>query len=214
MRYQGLKQEAYDYIFDLLMSARFKQGDRIREDQIAEEMGVSRTPVREAVNQLVAEGFIVNIPRKGLFAAQISKEDIRKMIDVRIVLEVLAIESCCELITDEELKKLEDVYAEYCKKVETFDQVAVAQSDKEFHTCIVSFTRNKKLEQFIKDLLDSFTYAKVQINHMNNEGILRSKEDHRAILDTIQARDIQKARDLMETHLHRLKYMVDSEDET
>ncbi len=210
MRYQGLKQEAYDYIFELLMSNRFKHGDRIREDQIAQEMGVSRTPVREAVNQLVAEGFIVNIPRKGLFAAEVSKDDILKMIDVRTALEALAIEKCCELITDSEMEKLEEIGAAYCAKVDAFDPLEIALWDNAFHAYIVSISKNKKLQKYIKDLLDFFTYAKVQnIKNMKPDGATRSKAEHREILDVIRNRDAVKAKELLALHLQKLKYLND-----
>jgi len=210
MQHNGLKQEAYAYIYDLLLSNEIKPGDRIREDLIAQEIGMSRTPVREAVNRLIAEGFVHCVPRKGLFAAKVSVEDLLKMLDVRIALEALAVESCCRHITDAELKKLEGIYDAYSAKMMAGEIIEASSCDREFHICIASASKNMKLQQYIADLVDFYMYAKFQAVKMyTGKSMQRVMNNHKNILEAIRERNVRKAKKMIETDIGELKNLLD-----
>ncbi|MHB8064320.1 MAG: GntR family transcriptional regulator, partial [Ruminiclostridium sp.] len=89
-----LTDYAYSSILNMILSSEIKPGDRIREDLMAEKLGISRTPVREAVNQLVQNGFVVNIKRKGLYCVNINKSELLDLLDIRIALESISFNKC------------------------------------------------------------------------------------------------------------------------
>ncbi len=154
MKIAGLKEYIYHEMKKKLMSSKIKQGERIWEEEIANEFGVSRTPVREAINRLIAEGFIENRPRKGIFAAEISKEELTQMLDIRIVLEQLSVRTCCQLITDTEIKELNTIYKEFSIKLKNGEYGEASELDSRIHKYIVKVSDNKKLKEYIDDIQD------------------------------------------------------------
>lgn len=107
MKHPSLKETAYKLIKEKLLNLEFAPGSRLREDHLAEKISMSRTPVREAVNQLVREGLINSVPRKGLFFIELTKEKINDLIDVRTGLESLAVMKCIDRIDEIKLAGLE-----------------------------------------------------------------------------------------------------------
>ena len=103
MQHRSLKDVAYEAIRKKIINGELAPGSRIREDHLAAELSMSRTPVREAVHQLVAGGLVVNIPRKGLYLVEPSKEDLESYIDIRKALELLSISKCIDKITLEKV---------------------------------------------------------------------------------------------------------------
>ena len=109
MQHLGLKQRAYNIIKAKLINLELQPGSRIREDILMEEISMSRTPVREAMNLLVAEGFIKSVPRKGLFAIQLSNDEIKGLLDVRECLEKLALQKCIEEIDNQQIEEIKQL---------------------------------------------------------------------------------------------------------
>jgi len=107
MKHLSLKERSYLIIKEKILNGDFEPGSRIREDILAEEISISRTPVREAINLLSAEGFLNNIPRKGIFMIDPTKEEIIDMLEVRIVLECLAVEKFIDVMKNEDISALE-----------------------------------------------------------------------------------------------------------
>lgn len=101
-----LVENAYNYILDQILNGTIKPGDRIREDIIAEQLETSRTPVREAVNQLCQNGFIHNVKRKGLYCVQISREELVDLLELRQVLEDYCYCKCADKATKEDIDRL------------------------------------------------------------------------------------------------------------
>lgn len=101
-----LTENAYNYILNKILEGEIKPGDRIREDLIAEQIGTSRTPVREAVNQLCQNGFINYVKRKGLYCVQPSKEELEDLLELRQVLEEFCYIKCTQRATKEDIQRL------------------------------------------------------------------------------------------------------------
>ena len=210
LKISGLKEYAYHGLKKKLMEGVIKQGERIWEEEIAEEFGVSRTPVREAINRLIAEGFIENRPRKGVFAAALSTEDLIKMLDVRIVLETLSVERCCGLITDEEVEELKGIYDSYKANLETKDFGKASQLDSSIHKFIANVSGNKKLIEYIDDIQDFFAYTRA-VSVVWDEGkIQRSLADHEALVSAISVRDTEKAKIIILKDIERMRELLQS----
>ena len=194
MQHYSLKESAYRVIKEKLLNLEFEPGSRLREDLLAQEISMSRTPVREAINQLTAEGFIKNIPRKGIFAVELSSEDIKNLLDVREVLESLAIDNCIDKINKAKMLKLTDVMDRFqdALKQEKFN--ICNNLDSEFHMEIAQITENIKLIKFISEIEDFMHIARV----MEKQSFPREKNEktlleHRKILEYIEIGNKEKA---------------------
>ena len=122
------------------------------EVQLAEQLGVSRTPVREAIRKLELEGLVVMLPRKGAYVANMSLKDLIDVLEIRASLEGLAASLAAERITDEDIKKLESIVEEFKDGINESNVEALLRKDVEFHECIFKSTNNKKLHQLINSL--------------------------------------------------------------
>jgi DNA-binding GntR family transcriptional regulator len=190
MEHLVLKEKAYRIIKEKLLRLEFEPGSRIREDRLAQEISMSRTPVREAINRLTAEGFIKNIPRRGLFFVKIETEEIKELLDVRQALEILAVEKCIEKISPEQLKNLEKVFEEIERSLKAGNYIHCNELDSKFHREITKISGNKKLIDFCSDIEDYMYIARAQ----EKETHTRKKnkcalQEHRLILDCIKNKD-------------------------
>lgn len=193
MKFSGLKEYVYHELKKKLISNVISPGERIYEEVIAEELEVSRTPVREAINQLVAEGFVENRPRKGVFAAVISKNELAKMLDVRIALESLAIKLCCEKINEEQIEELEEIMKNLEKMLRKKDFIQASQWDSKIHRYIAEVADNKKLSSYINDIQDVFAYTRGYNIKWTDKKVERSIEEHRKIVEAIANKDEERA---------------------
>jgi DNA-binding GntR family transcriptional regulator len=208
MKFSGLKEYVYHEIKKRLMTSKIKQGERIWEEAIAQELDVSRTPVREAINRLIAEGFVENRPRKGVFAAEISKHELHKMLDVRVVLEALSVRRCCRLITEEEINELSAIYEKYRGRLKTGDFAEASQLDSEIHRFIALVSDNKKLASYINDIQDFFAYTRACTVKWTETNVDRSLKDHLNLIEAISRRDEEGAVDLIEKDIQSMRELL------
>ncbi|MGO0802558.1 GntR family transcriptional regulator, partial [Clostridioides difficile] len=150
--YKPLRDVVFENLREAILEGKLKPGQRLMEVQLAEQLGVSRTPVREAIRKLELEGLVVMLPRKGAYVANMSLKDIMDVLEVRASLEGLAAYLAAERISDEDIKKLKDISEEFKKSTLESDVDALLKLDVEFHECIFKATNNKKLIQLINSL--------------------------------------------------------------
>jgi len=185
-----LREKAYTIIKQKLLSHEIQPGVRIREDLLAREVSMSRTPVREAINQLAAEGFIVSLPRKGLFCVTLTRDEFLEFLSVREVLEVLALEKCIQRVTDDEVARLDKILCDYQEMLLSQRLREASELDSKFHKEIAAFSRNRKLIEFIGQLEDFMRIARaMERPDMSPDEQDLSIRQHRAILDCIRRRD-------------------------
>ena len=208
MKFSGLKEYVYHEIKKRLIDNTIKPGERIWEEEIAEELEVSRTPVREAINRLIAEEFVENRPRKGIFAAEVSKNDLEKMLDVRIALETLSVIQCCKLITDEEIDKLKEIYEEYKNKLSNGEYTEASQLDSQIHRYIAKIADNKKLAAYINDIQDVFAYTRACNVKWTETKIDRSLRDHKNLVEAIYNRDEDSAVQLVREDIEAMRDLL------
>ncbi len=211
MKFSGLKEYVYHELKKKLISNVIKPGERIYEEAIAEELEVSRTPVREVINQLVAEGFVENRPRKGVFAAVISKTELVKMLDVRIALESLAIKLCCENIKEEEVEELRDILKNLEKMLKNKDYLRASQWDSKVHRYIAQIADNKKLTSYINDIQDVFAYTRGYNIKWTDEKVERSISEHRKIVEAIANKDEMSAIEIVKKDIESMRELLNED---
>ncbi|MBM7583425.1 DNA-binding GntR family transcriptional regulator [Caldicoprobacter guelmensis] len=202
----SLKEITYRVIKEKLLNLEIEPGSRIREDILAEEMSVSRTPVREAVRQLVAEGFIRDIPRKGLFFIDFTPDVISDLLDVREALEKLAVRKCIEKITRAQLKELEQLVKKFEESLNVGEYENCNILDSMFHKKIVEITGNKKLIDFVY-IIEEFMQI-VRKLEMYEDKIgknINALEDHKKILEAIRNKDKEKAETAVKNNIESMK---------
>lgn len=134
--YKPLRDVVFENLREAIVEGRLKPGQRLMEVQLAEQLGVSRTPVREAIRKLELEGLVVMLPRKGAYVANMSLKDLKDVLEIRASLEGLAASLAAERISDEDIKKLEFIIEEFNDSINESNVEALLKKDVEFHECI------------------------------------------------------------------------------
>ncbi len=197
--YQPLRDVVFETLRDAIIQGRLRPGERLMEIQLAEEMGVSRTPVREALRKLELEGLIVMIPRKGAYVAGISVKDIVDVFEVRAALESLAAGLAAERITDQELEELERALVQI-SEASGSNLDAVVQTDTNFHEIIYRASRNQRLTQLITNLQEQI--QRFRTTSLAQPGRTKTAiEEHRKIVEAISERNVELAQALAREHI-------------
>ena len=150
--YLPLRDVVFKTLRQAILKGELEPGERLMEIQLAERLGVSRTPIREAIRKLELEGLVLMIPRKGAEVAKISENNLRDVLEVRRSLEELAIDLACQRITEEELAQLNQAEVDFKAAIENGDAMQIAQTDENFHEIIYNSTKNQKLVQILNNL--------------------------------------------------------------
>jgi DNA-binding GntR family transcriptional regulator len=196
----SLRGRVFTKIREDILAGRYKQNDELKEASIGQELGVSRTPVREALRQLELEGLVNIIPNKGAYVNEISEKDIHDIYIIRSYLEGLCAKWACEYITQEQIDELEEVVylSEFHAKKEHHEQIV--ELDNKFHQLIYEASNSKILNHILSD----FHHYVQRIRKITLASDLRaanSNKEHNAILDAIRQRDGEKAEMLAHEHI-------------
>ena len=187
--YRPLRELVCETIRQAIVDGVFSPGERLMEIQLADEMGVSRTPVREAIRKLELEGFVVMIPRRGTYVADISIKDINEVYEIRTSLEVLAAGLAAERISDEELETMQRLLVEIGQHIEDGNIEKIVEIDTAFHDVLYKASRNKRLAGIINNLREQITV--IRRRSMMYPGRLQNTmEEHRILVDSIAAHDV------------------------
>jgi len=190
MEHLSLKEKAYQIIKEKLLSMEFQPGARIREDLLAEEIAISRTPVREAINKLIAEGFVENVPRRGLFFINIKKEEILDLLDAREALEILAVDKCIEKVSPDQIRMLEKILDDTGRALDADKFARCNELDSQFHLEIAKVSGNKKLIGFCREIEDYMRIARaVEKETQTKKKLQLALIEHHQILESIKNKD-------------------------
>jgi len=208
--YKPLRELVLEAIREAIKSGVLKPRERLMEIQLAEELGVSRTPIREALRKLELEGFIVMVPRKGAYVADISFKDIADVFEIRTALEGLAAGLAAERITDEELEDMERHLVEKADAIARQDMDRLIEVDTNFHEGIYKASRNQRLWVIINNLREQI--QRFRTTSLAYPGRMQqSLNEHRHLVEAIQARDPQLARQLAQEHIENAEQsMIES----
>lgn len=195
-----LRDVVFNTLRKAILTGELKPGERLMEIHLANRLGVSRTPIREAIRKLELEGLVIMIPRRGAEVAQITEKSLKDVLEVRRALDALCVELACDRINAEETEQLREACEEFERVTETEDATVIAKADVEFHDIIVHATANQRLIQLINNLSEQmyryrFEYIKDEDRHDN---LIR---EHRMIYESIVKRDKKSAADAAKLHI-------------
>lgn len=198
--YLPLRDVVFNTLRQAIITGEFAPGERLMEISLANRLGVSRTPVREAIRKLELEGLVIMIPRKGAQVAKITEKSLRDVIEIRTVLEEFAAVLACERIDQNSLRNLRQAHEDFIRSVENGDILDIVDKDETFHDTIFQATNNDRLISIINNLREQFyRYRMEYVKDIRQRSNL--VEEHRELLDAISNRDSIRAKELMRTHL-------------
>lgn len=193
-------KKAYDYILDQTIAFGFRPGERINEVELAEVLGLSRAPVREALNRLVVGGFVAFESGKGFSCRKFSLSEISDLFTIREELEVPAVRSACKKATDCQIAELvtnwEIVAATHMSM--TSDELIL--SDEKFHIELASLAGNSERTRVMQNINERIRFVR-KINIEKEIHRVTFVDEHKKIAKAILARDQQKVSELMKLHL-------------
>ena len=205
--YLPLRDVVFKTLRQAILKGELEPGERLMEIQLAERLGVSRTPIREAIRKLELEGLVLMIPRRGAEVAKISEKNLRDVLEVRRSLEELAIDLACQRIQEEELETLREAQKEFAAAIAAGDAMEIAQTDEKFHEIIYSGTGNQKLMQILSNLREHmYRYRLEYIKDANKRQILLV--EHEQILKALSLRHVQEARLAVREHIDNQEITV------
>ena len=181
--YLPLRDVVFKTLRQAILTGEFMPGERLMEISLAKRLGVSRTPVREAIRKLELEGLVIMIPRKGAAVARITVSDLKDVLEVRCHLEEFAASLACERIDDEEIQELKLALKAFEDAIEEKNLKLIAERDVEFHDVIFKATKNKRLLQIINNLREQiYRYRIEYIKDFDYHEVL--VKEHRQIVET------------------------------
>lgn len=197
--YLPLRDVVFHTLREAILKGELKPGERLMELQLASKLGVSRTPIREAIRMLEQEGLAVTIPRKGAEVAKMTEKDMEDVLQVREALDELAAAIACEEITKEELEELKHTMHEFEEYTKTGDVKRIAEADVRFHDIIYQATDNPKLVSMLSNLREQmYRYRLEYIKDEKNYPTLI--KEHSEIVEGLSNKD--KARVTAAMHMH------------
>ena len=195
-----LRDVVFNTLRQEILTGELKPGERLMEIHLANKLGVSRTPIREAIHMLELEGLVTMIPRRGAEVAQITEKSMNDVLEVRRALDALCAELACKRITEEELVRLGQACDSFEKAVATGDVNEIAKADVALHDIIVQATGNRRLISLVNNLSEQmYRYRFEYIKEISRHEQLIC--EHKAILESIRERDKEKASAASRIHI-------------
>lgn len=210
--HRPLREIVYEQLKMQILTGKIVPGTRMMEVELADEMGVSRTPVREAIRKLEKEGLVTIEPRRGAYASDISVKDMVDTLEVREDLEGLAAALAAERMSAEQIEELIKITRGYSEAIKNSDMEKIISYDEQFHKYIVACSGNKTLIQLsetVQELALRFRYLYYDdFSRYENMPV-----EHKHIIEAITSGDIEEARSVADEHVKKLKEFVIREGE-
>ena len=196
----SLKDQAFQSIREAILNGRLKPGILYKEQGIANELGISKTPVREALLELVGRGFVTSFPRKGFEINSLSAKNIRDLFELRLVLETAVIRHITADISKESLKELEAILARDRQAVRNDDRTQVLRVNRELHSYLAALTGNEYLIRSLQNIQDLIEWLIAgTLSYRGRAG--KAYSEHLSIFNMLKKGDVQGAVAAMAEHL-------------
>ncbi len=209
-RHKPLRELVYEEIKNKILRGDIPPGTRMMEEEIAENIGVSRTPIREAIRQLEKEGLVTLKPRKGAYVSDIIKKDMIEILEVRENMEGLAAAFAAERMTPEAIRELEVVSEKFKVAVMQGNTEDMIKYDTDFHHKVVQGANNKILTKMVEQLQEMV----LRFRYLHYDNFKRAElmiEEHKEILEALKSRNVEAASNAAFIHIERLRDMVSHE---
>jgi DNA-binding GntR family transcriptional regulator len=204
---ESLAKKAHDAIRNSILSGDWEIGEIYNEKAIAADLGISRTPVREALLELSSQGLIVFLPRKGLMVNRFTRRDVDEIFELRKAIELAAVEKITRTSPLFDLFEIEDSLLKQRKAVNEKDYPAFMEADRLFHTRFSELTNNGRLIAILENLRDMIHMMGYKALSLEGRA-LEVIEEHQAIFDAVKKGNVEEARSAMEKHLEKSKEAV------
>lgn len=205
--YLPLRDVVFNTLRKAILKGELKPGERLMEIALAERLGVSRTPVREAMRKLELEGLVVMIPRRGAQVANITEKDLNDVLEVRMALENLSIENACTRMTEEQLGELLKTAREFEETMAEGNLVKLAEADVAFHEVIYRSSDNRRLNQVLNNLREQIYRYRVEYLKDEETRKLLVRE-HEEICEAIRSRNVKKAQEISYQHIENQREAI------
>ena len=210
--HKPLRELVYEELRMLIMTGKIKPGVRMMEIELADSMGVSRTPVREAIRQLEKENLVTIEPRKRAYVSDISPHDLNEMLVVRETLEGLAIQLAADRMSADDVDVICGVNLDYAEALQNNDKEKLIKLDTQFHSLITKGSGNPYLIELCQQVQERV----LRFRYIYFKSIKRAEdviEEHKAILGMLQNKDSIGARRCMEDHILKLRESIQRDED-
>ena len=205
--YLPLRDVVFNALRQAIVTGEFAPGERLMEMKLADKLGVSRTPVREAIRMLELEGLVVMIPRRGAEVARITEKDLRDALEVRTAIEELSVELACARIDEEGKERLKQACNEFKAAIATKHVQNIVDGDVKFHEVIFELTKNQRLISIAQNLREQvYRYRVEYVKDFSYHDVL--VEEHYEITNAILTNDVVTAKEIMRKHLYNQELIV------
>lgn len=200
---KSLKDQIYDIVKEDIISQTYKNNTVLNEKKISQELNVSKTPVREALKALEAEGWVEYVPYKGILVKQMSLDDLKDVFRVRKVLEIMVVESVVKKITPPLLEELHNSMKKQEALLDDNEPVVskFIDYDLEFHGILLKVAGSHLLSDLIGQMRDKSKCFGMQAIFSSRSRYEETIAEHRAVYKAVAAKDLQAARDAMAKHI-------------
>jgi len=206
-RAKSLKEQAYDKLKELIITGALEPGALHNEKRLAEALGVSRTPVREALLELSREGMVAFVPGKGIEICKFTTQQVREVFEIRRIIEGYIIKKITARLTDADTREIDRIINNQEKMLSRTERPAFIEYDKQFHLYLASKIGNKQIESILDNLRDQMHL--MGIRAIADDSRMKTVvEEHRAIYSGLQERDPQKAFDALISHLENTEKTI------
>lgn len=203
-----LRDAVFETLREAILKGVLSPGQHLMEMQLAYQLGVSRTPVREAIRMLELEGLVNMVPRKGARVAAISEKSLCDVLEVRRALEELSVRLACTRMEREDLEKLDSINQQFIRACQGDDVVQIARIDESFHAVIYEAADNAKLLQLLNQMQNQMYRYRIEYIKMKERRQILV-EEHKKIIHSLARRDADVAAEATRTHIaHQEQYVM------
>ena len=201
--HKNLDAKVYDRLKAMILERKLLPGEKIPQEKLAQELGISRTPLVNALKVLEKEKLVQSIPRRGFFVRLFTKQEMISIFELREVLEGLAAKRAALNISDKEIEQLRAFFQPFRGLSDITDIKAYAKEDRRFH----NFLLDIGAKEFLKSILETYNIIIYSYQVISAEGLVQSPnesiQDHLAVIDAVSRRDEEDAETLMRKHLKK-----------
>ena len=198
--YLPLRDVVFNTLRQAILKGELKPGERLMEIQLANKLGVSRTPIREAIRKLELEGLVLMIPRRGAEVAEITEQNLRDVLEVREALEELSVKLACEHATEAQIEDMKKAADAFEQTLNGDDVTKIAEADVAFHDSINMATDNKKLIQILNNLREQM--YRYRVEYLKNKDVYEQLvEEHEILIRAVAKRDKVQAVEIICRHI-------------
>ena len=202
-QHENLDQKVYSILKDMIMERQLLPGQKIPQEKLARDLGISRTPLIGALKFLEQDKLVESVPRRGFFVRLFSKEEMVYIFELREVLEGLASRRAAAKITDSQIMQLDSFFKHFASQNNISDVKAYAREDRRFH----GFVIDVGAKEFLKSILLTTNIISFSYQVLHTEGLVRPPnetiQEHLAVIEAIKERDSEAAEELMRQHFKK-----------